>query len=377
MIVSVKDSFKFLGVTIVCFCAVFVCTFFMNYYLDVVPLKESVSEEIMPLYNAQLATAKFTTAITGGFLAVVAVIMLLFYIKLYIDANRRAIGIFKAMGYSDPRIASNFLIMGLCVLLGCVLGFAMGWAFMPLIYKGLTIEGLPAFKPTFHISIPLICVLAPTVLFTLISYGYVLLTLRKPVLSMIKGETVPKKVKRNASRKDRPFLKEMCFASLRSQKAQAFFIAFSCFCFSAMVQMGLSMEDLVEGTMGVLILAIGLVLAAVSMFMAMTTLVKRNSKNIAVMKAMGFCRKECFIAIFLCYVPIALLGFAIGTVYQFGLLYFMVNFIFKDVGDIPSYGFNVPVFFITLALFLVAYCAMFAYYLYKADRTDVKQLMSE
>lgn len=157
----------------------------------------------------------------------------------------------------------------------------------------------------------------------------------------------------------------------------AFFVAFSCFCFSAMVQMGLSMEDLTTGTMGMMILAIGLVLAFLSILMAMTSLVKNNTKNIAVMKAMGFSKKECFMSIFLGYIPFAVVGFTVGTLYQYGLLYFMVNLIFKDVADVPAYNFNVPVFFLTLLLFLVGYTVVFAIFLRKANKVSIKEIMLE
>ena len=40
MMVSFKDGLKFIGISIVCFCAVFVCTFFLNYYIDILPLKD-------------------------------------------------------------------------------------------------------------------------------------------------------------------------------------------------------------------------------------------------------------------------------------------------------------------------------------------------
>ena len=52
MLVSVKDSIKFIGVTVVCFCAVFVCTFFLNYYLDIVPLEADISEDVMQIGRA-------------------------------------------------------------------------------------------------------------------------------------------------------------------------------------------------------------------------------------------------------------------------------------------------------------------------------------
>lgn len=376
MIISVKDSLKFFGVTIVCFCAVFVCTFFLNYYIDVLPLRDSVSEDVMPLYKAQLAMAKMTCSITGGFLSVIAVIMILFYIKMYTDGHRKALGTFKAMGYSNLKIANSFLIFGLSAFIGCGAGFAIGWAFIPIIYKGLTINGLPVVNPEFHTSLLICLVFVPSAVFTAVAYVYAALTLRKPALQLLRGDTEKvKKVKPSA--KDRPFLTEMCLSTLKSKKMLAFFATFSCFCFAAMVQMGLSMEDLVEGTMGSMILAIGLVLAAVSMFMAMTSLVAGNAKNTALMKAMGFSLKERFTAIFFPYIPLAVLGFAIGSAYQYGLLSVMINVVFRDVGEVPEYGFNVPVFFITLALFTVCYGATFAFYLYKSNKATIKDTFTE
>lgn len=378
MIISLKDSLKLFGISIVCFCAVFVCTFFLNYYIDVLPLETSVSTELMPLYIAQLATAKMTCAITGGFLSVIAIIMLLFYIKLYIDNHRKTIGIFKAMGYSNFKIAKSFLLFGLSAFIGCAMGFMIGWAFMPLIYKSLTIEGLPVINPSFHVSLLICLVIVPTIVFTLIAFLFAFFSLKTPVLALMKGEqTKAKKVKSSHKDKNRSFLKEMSINTLKSKKMLAFFVAFSCFCFSAMVQMGLSMEDLTTTTMGMMILIIGLVLAFVSMLMAMTSLVKNNKKNIAIMKAMGFSKKECFVSIFLGYIPFAIVGFAVGTGYQYGLLYFMVNLIFKDVPNMPEYNFNVPVFFITLLLFVVCYATAFAIYLHKANKVSVKEIMLE
>ena len=378
MVVSLKDGLKFVSVSIVCFCAVFVCTFFMNFYLDIVALRDGVSADAIMLYDAQIATAKMVCGITGGFLSVVAAIMLVFYIKLYIDGHRTALGTFKAMGYSNFRIARGFALFGASVFVGCALGFAIGWAFIPYAYEKLTVVGMPQFGATFHAWLFVCLVPAPTAVFTAIAFAYAAAALRKPALALMRGQTEkPRTVRQKDNGKDRPFLRETALASLKSKKLLAFFVAFSCFCFSAMVQMGLSMENLVSGAMGILILAIGLVLSAVSMLMAMTSLVKSNAKTIAVMKATGFDRKECFVAIFSIYIPFAATGFALGTVYQYGLLALMVNVIFDDVANMPAYGFDVPVFFITLALFVAAYSAAFALALYKASKTSMKEIMTE
>jgi len=376
MIISFKDSFKLFGISIVCFCAVFVCTFFLNYYIDIVPLKSSISDELMPLYKAQLATAKMTCGITGGFLSIIAVIMLIFYIKLYIDNHHKALGIFKAMGYSNIKIAKSFTLFGLSVFFGCGLGFALGWAFMPLIYKNLTIEGLTNIHPNFHISLLFLLVFAPTIIFTIIAFLYAGYSLKIPALALIKNDNIKsKKIKASNKTKDRPFLKEMRINTLKSKKILVFFMAFSCFCFSAMVQMGLSMENLVTGTMGLMILIIGLVLAFVSMIMAMTSLVKSNAKNIAIMKAMGFSKKDNFKTIFLGYIPFATLGFIIGTFYQYGLLSLMINLVFKDVEKVPEYNFNIPIFFITLLLFIVCYASILFVYLHRINKITIKEIV--
>lgn len=376
MIVSLKDSLKFVGISVVCFCAVFVCTFFLNFYLDVLPLRSSVAEQMLPLYNAQKATAKMVCAIAGGFLSVIAAFMLMFYIKLYIDGHRAAMGTLKAMGYSSFRIAKSFTLFGASVLLGCAVGFGAGWAFIPFAYDYLTIEGLSV-APTFHAGLFALLVPLPAAVFTAIAYFYSALLLRKPALTLMHGKSMVVKAKRQKTGKNRPFLLETALATLKSRKALAFFVAFSCFCFSAMVQMGLSMENLVSGTMGYLILAIGIVLAAVSMLMAMTSLIKGNAQNVALMKTMGFDKAERFVAIFAVYIPLALLGFAVGTIYQYGLLMLMVNVIFKDVGEVPDYGFDIAAFFITLAAFVACYSSAFLFSLYKANETRIKEVMTE
>lgn len=383
MVVSFKDSLKLIGILVVSFCAVFVCTLFLNFYLDAVKIENLITEQTRALYDAQLATAKFTCAISGGFLAAIAVVMLVFYIKLYIDAHLKQIGILKAMGYSNGKIASRFWVFGFSVFLGTVLGFAAGFAAMPLIYKSLTIDGLPNIEIGFHIVLPIVLIAMPTVVFSAVSCGYAYFALRRPVSSMLRGElrSKPEKSKKTKAdiknKKERPFLVEMIFKTLGGKKSLAFFVAFACFCYSAMVQMGCSMEDLSTETMGIMILVMGVVLAVVSLFMALTSLVKANVKNIAIMRAFGYSMKECALSVLLCYVPFALVGFAVGTVYQFGLLSVMVNIVYKDVVTVPDYGFNVPVFFITLASFVILYAAAMLFYTYKMSKISVKEVMAE
>lgn len=378
MIISVKDSVKLIAISIVCACAVFVCTFMLNFYIDVLPLDGTLNGESQILFDAQVAMAKFTAALSGGFLGVIAVIMTVFYIKIYVDAHSRQLGILKAMGYSNGKLALRFWVFGLSALIGCVVGFAGGFIIMPTVYKMLSIEGIPEIAINFHPVLLICLVILPPIIFAGISCLYAYISLRRPVGEMLKGSTRVK-IKRTKSKtgKEHSFLVEMGLKTLSSKKMLAFFVAFASFCFSAMFQMGLSMELMPNSTMGIMILVIGVVLAVVSIIMAITSLINGNIKNVSIMKAFGYSMKECVLSIFAVYAPLALIGFGVGTAYQYGLLLLMVNIVFKDVGNVPEYSFDVQIFFITLAIFIVA-CALLTFvFALKINKVSVKEVMTE
>lgn len=380
MVISFKDSLKLFGIMIVVFCAVFVCTFFLNFYLDAIAIKDTVLPDQQVLYDAQLATAKVVCAISGGFLALIAVVMVVFYVKLYVDGHMQQLGILKAMGWLNSRIALRFWAFGLSVLIGAALGFGAGHIAMPFVYKGLTIDTLNI-EIHFHWTLLVCLVVAPAVVYSMLSCGFAYLALRRPANDMLKGRTEVKVKKRKEKPakggKDRSFLVETCFKTLSGKKLLAFFVTFACFCFSAMVQMGASMKQLSTETMGLMILIIGIVLAVTTMFMAVTSLIRSNLKNVSMMKVFGYSVKECALSVFGGFVPFAFLGFAVGTAYQYGLLSLMVNIVFKDVGEMPDYSFNVPVFFITLACFIVLYGAVMVAYSFKLSKVSVKEVMLE
>lgn len=380
MVISFKDSLKLFGIMIVVYCAVFVCTFFLNFYLDAIAIKDTVLPDQQVLYDAQLATAKVVCAISGGFLALIAVVMVVFYVKLYVDGHMQQLGILKAMGWSNSRIALRFWVFGLSVLIGCALGYGAGHIAMPFVYKGLTIDTLNI-EIHFHWTLLVCLVVAPAVVYSMLSCGFAYLALRRPANDMLKGRTEVRVKKRKEKPakggKDRSFLVETCFKTLSGKKLLTFFVTFACFCFSAMVQMGASMKQLSTETMGLMILIIGIVLAVTTMFMAVTSLIRSNLKNVSMMKVFGYSVKKCALSVFGGFVPFAFLGFAVGTAYQYGLLSLMVNIVFKDVGEMPDYSFNVPVFFITLACFIVLYGAVMVAYSFKLSKVSVKEVMLE
>lgn len=119
MVVGMKDAAKLIGISIISCCAVLVCALFMNYYLDILQIEDLLStEQAVIFYHAQVSTAKVVCGVSGGCLLATSVVMLSFYIKHYIDTHKKELGILKALGYSNLRIAKNFWVFSTGVFLG-------------------------------------------------------------------------------------------------------------------------------------------------------------------------------------------------------------------------------------------------------------------
>lgn len=376
MTVGFKDTFKLLGIIIVSACAVFVCTLFMNYNADLRSIEEQiVSEQAMTFYDALVMTGNVVVFVSGGCLLITAAVMLAFYIKHYIDSHRKELGILKALGYSDISIAAGFWIFGLSVFLGAALGFGSAYCLMTEFYKVQNEDKmLPQFEVRFHIELLLFLVILPTVLFALLSVTYALLKMKAPVLELLRGKEGIKA--REVKLKDGlPFVKDMKNAVIRGRKSLVFFIGFAAFCYSAMVQMFFSMDTLGNEIISAMVLLIGLVLAFTVLFIAVTSVVRANGKNTAIMRAFGYSEKECRHAVLNGYRPAALTGFAVGTAYQYALLKIMVTVVFVDVDNVPEFNFDFAAFIIAFVSFAVIYELVMFLYGKKMGRLSIKEIM--
>ncbi len=378
MIVSIKDSVKLFGISIMACCAVFVCNMFLNYYLDLTAAADLINDfRAQSLYDAQLMTSKVVCSVSGGCLAITTIAMLFFYIKHYIDSHSKEIGILKALGYSDLKIAKGFSVFGLSVFTGCLSGYLMSFLIMPAFYEKQNDKGyLPDIPVNFNFILFVLLVILPSILFALIAVGYSVRKLNQPCVNLLKGLA---KVKgKNRSGKDKKdFVAEMRSSVLRSRKTLVFFIIFSSFCFSAMVQMSASMKDLSSEMMGIMTFVIGVVLAFTTLYISTTTVIRSNQKNIAMMRVYGYSSAECKRSVLDGYRPAAYIGFVIGSVYQYALLKIAVDVVFAGVKGVPEYNFDFPVCFITLAVFIVVYEGIMFAYGKSMKRIPLKQIMSE
>ena len=382
MIVGIKDAVKLIGISVIAFCAVLVCTLFLNFRMDLLAIEQIlVTEQEMIFYQAQKATSEVVCLITGGCLLLTSAVTLCFYIKHYIDTHKKELGILKALGYGNGRIAASFWVFGISVCTGAGLGFLMAFFMMPALYRVQNEDAiLPEIAVRFHPSLILWMVLLPTVLFSVIAVVYARIRLKVPPLRLLKEESIPgrKKERRNVTGEGQAagsFLRELKRATLWEKKILLFFIVFSAFCFSAMTQMSFSMKELSSEMMGAMIMVIGLVLAVTTLFLAVTTVVRGNGKTIAMMRTFGYSQKDCCRALLGVYRPAAYIGFAIGTVYQYGLLRVMVDIVFRDMEGMPAYTFSVPRMLISLVCFFVLYEIMMYGYSEKMRRISIKEIM--
>ena len=381
MVIGLKDTVKLFGITVIACCAVFVCTLFLSYNIDLAAIKDQITTvEGMAMYNAQTLMGKVVAGVSGGCLVATSVVMLLFYVKNYIDTRGKELGILKALGYSDIQIAKHFWVFGLSVFVGCIVGFTIGCIYLPTFYQKQSPDSqalIPALEAQFHPLLAFALVCAPTIVFAAISISFAYLKLKRPAQDLLREKRDGKMKIGRGGKTDAPFLKDLSSVTLKSRKSLVFFVWFSAFCFSAMVQMSFSMDELASQTFAVMVLSIGLILAFVTLFLSLSGVVRGNAKTIAMMRVFGYDDETCSRCVLGAYRPIAYVGFAIGTVYQYGLLRLMVSVVFADLENVPEYSFDFKVLLITLTLFAIAYELVTYLYARKIKKLSVKSIMSE
>lgn len=382
MLAGIKNAPKFIGISVVACCAVFVCTMFMNFYFDVRSIGcEAMSETAAIFYDAQVSTAKVVCLVSGGCLLLTSVVMLFFYIKHYIDAHKKELGILKALGYSELKIAKSFRVFGISTFIGTAVGYAGAFIIMPQFYALQNKDKiLPEITVNFHPCILLYFVILPAVCFSALSVCYAWYKLKKPVSLLLKDDlyvTSGPPRRRTEKNSERSFTEDLKRNTLRNKKTLTFFVIFASFCFSAMTQMSFGMKDLASEMIGAVTLTVGLVLAFTILFLAMTAVISGNTKTIAMMRTFGYSQTDCRRAIIGGYRPVSYIGFAVGTVYQYALLRIMVDIVFKDVEGVPVYEFDFPVMFISLAAFILIYETITYLFSEKIKTISLKVIMTE
>ena len=67
MVIGIKDIFKLIGIIIISVCAVFVCTLFLNYNIDLQSIENQIlSVEIKSLFDALVMSGTVVSAVSGA-----------------------------------------------------------------------------------------------------------------------------------------------------------------------------------------------------------------------------------------------------------------------------------------------------------------------
>lgn len=378
MVISIKDLRKLSVVSIISFCAVLVTTLFVNFYLDLQSIEvEKLSLIAKAYYDAQVLIAKFVSLVSGGVLSLLAVLLLFFYIKQFIDNHKEELGILKALGYHNFELAKHFWIFSCSVFLGAILGFVSSFFFMKDFYDLRNQKDLlPNIEIHFHWQLFLAMVILPTILFALLGIGYALVKLKQPSLYLLKRlELAQVKQKHHKTKVNRPFLQELGAVHFYKKKLLIFFVVFAAFSFAAMIQLSLGLNDFIDGTIQVMMMGIGVLLSLSILLLCLGTVVQENKASLALMKAFGYSQKECSQVILTRYRLVAYLGFVLGTAYQYGLMKILFKVIVKDAQGVPAYSFDVQLCIITFLAFAILYELLVTNYFKAIRRMTLKEIM--
>ena len=380
MLVQLKDLRKAIAVVIVSFCAIFITTLFSNLYLDLKGL-DITGFNIMQkkFYDAQLIVSKFVIIITGTVLSISAAVMLIFYIKQFIDDSKHKIGILKAQGYSNNFIASKFFIFGFLVFLGSLLGYGCSHLFMPKFYESRNTDNiLSELTINFHPKLLLIMVILPSLLFLVISIVYVLFNLNVPTINLLKQiNSTNKKIRKRRFRQYKNFFKELRATVLFSNKTLLFFVIFAALSFSSMIQMAFGMRDFVDGTIRIMMMVIGVILSLSILLISLEVIASSNIKNISILNIMGFSKSECSKIVLSGYRVVAYIGFAVGTVYQYFLIRVLLKVLSKKLDSETTYNFDLISVIGSFIVFVLIYEIFILYYSNKIKGLNVKKIMME
>lgn len=380
--INFKVPLKLISVMILTFGAVFICTIFFNYSIDLKGIEHLIIDsQAQGVYEALTTQNQITIAAAGGILGVVTFLVLLFSITQFINESSAELGVMKALGYSHIKLSLEFAKFGLSIFIASAVGFLTAIPASHLFYNAFDSEGvLPkVIKFGFHIQVPFIMIVVPTILFSLIAVLYAMLKLKKPSLDLINGTS---KIKINKLTEylqnkggERTFIKELKRNMLFSNYMLIFFMGFAVFGFATEIQMAFMMSEVTEGwLMPAVFIAFGIIMGLVTLLLALTFIVKKNIKYLAMLKAYGYTENECNRAMFGGYRIVTYIGFAIGTVYQYFFMKMMIG-VFANAYELPEVKFPILGFFITLVIFLASYEFIMVFYKQKIAKISLRQIM--
>lgn len=371
--IRLKNVCKAFGGAIVIFCAAFIVYLFQSFRMDLLKLDSSqLSAAQKALYDAQITQSNMMLAIASGILGLFAVVTLFFSISNYIKDNQQNMGILKAMGYERKRIAIEFTKFATNAFLGSLLAVVAGVIFQPLFYQEMTKDAiLPDITPSFHPLLALLLLVLPGLIFGIAAYMIAFCKLSRKPLEMIKGG---KSTRTKRMKDKKTFLQTLKYAMLKNHISLIIFVGFASLCFGATVQMSFSLDQLNASSFFFwMMFGIGLLLGVSILYLAFGFAYTENKEYVSLMKAYGYYDKEAIQTMYGGYVYVTIIGFIIGTVYQYGLICLMIN-LFSETMQL-EYTFSFSGLAYTLLIFVPVYLLINLYFYFKLKKLPIKEAL--
>lgn len=357
-----KDFSRLTSLVIVSFTVAFVCSLFLNYLLDLTEFKKTFFDEMILMeLNSRETMARFTFMLTFIMLGVTTIFLIISAVNTFIDEHQPVMGMLKAMGYSNLKIAMDFYKFGLAIFMGLLLGYLSSMTIAPVFYDAFAGESHTNPPLTFQMMTVVYMVLIPTLVMIVISVLHAYRRLRKRPLEMIYHVSVIKASDKLATyqekNKDNDYLKSISRVTIRRHRGKTLLVIFAGFCFAAMMQMPITLWNSGFSLIGAMIMVVSAVtLGCGILYITLNIVVNANRKAIAIMKMCGYSDHECnkvFLKPYKCY---GYMGFIIGSIYQFLLVKMIMQFYEKSN---PDFSFEVVFRFDGLLLIFILF---FCYY---------------
>src|SRR5215510_2656857 len=112
--ISFQTSYKLLSVRLLTSGMVSTCATLINYSYDLKGIKHLMTDaQLQLVYDSYMTLNRIGTATAGGVLCLITLVVLLFSIGQFINENSAELGVLKALGYCENRIAIEFSKFGL------------------------------------------------------------------------------------------------------------------------------------------------------------------------------------------------------------------------------------------------------------------------
>ena len=377
-IIQLKQLKQLSVVAVICACASFVATLFLNFWLDLRLLDfDQLSLLGQAYYRVQEKISQVVAGVSGLVLVVTALAMVLFYIHQFIEDHQTDLGILKAVGYARGQLARQFWIFGLYGLLGTLLGGLTAYTFLPHFYTTRNSAGLlTGLSLHLHWGLVLTMVLLTSLLLTAMAVGYAYHVLARPSLVLLKGRQTlrpPRKKGQQGGREN--FLSDLRASLFWRHKFLIFLVGFAAFCFAAMLQLALGLQDMMDVALQVMMIGIGLILSLSIFYLALLTLLSRHKDSVAILKAMGYSQRDCLSVTLHPYYGVVMLGFLLGSAYQFGIMRLILWLVVGQGSQMVDSGFNWVNFVLAGFFLVIVYTGFNVYFSRRLAQVPIKAIL--